>query len=96
MVKVNKDRVRVTESKCLNCGKLMDALGTGDRNIEAKPEPDDIAICIKCGAVMKLDDSLRLRGMTKSEMDELVADKEWMNQIARIVRGIHFIKHTIN
>jgi hypothetical protein len=87
------DRVRVPESRCLNCGKLMDALGTGDYDVPADPHPGDVTICIKCGAVMRLDGNLRMRGMTDAEMDELVADKEWMNQVAKMVGAIHFMKH---
>lgn len=88
-----KDVVRVPESRCLNCGALMNALGTGDRHVEAKPEPGDVSVCIRCGAVMKLDGELRLRGMTNEEMDELTADRAWMDQIAKMVQKIHFVKH---
>jgi hypothetical protein len=90
---MGKDHIRVPESRCLNCGARMDGLGTGDRDVEAKPEPGDVAVCIKCGAVMKLDENLRLRGMTEAEMDELTADRAWMDEVARMVRAIHFVKH---
>lgn len=87
------DVVRVPESRCLNCNAVQDALGTGDERIEARPEPGDVVVCIKCGAVMRLDDKLRLRGMTEAEMDELVADRQWMDAVARMVQKIHFMKH---
>jgi hypothetical protein len=90
---MGKDRVRMPVSRCLNCKAVMNALGTGDRRVAAEPSPGDIALCIKCGAVMKLDDQLRLRGMSDEEMDELTRDREWMDQIARMVQKIQFLKH---
>jgi hypothetical protein len=70
----------------------LDALGTAD-NTAADPRPGDVTVCIRCGAVMRLDDNLRVRGMTDAEMDELVADRKWMNQVAKMVGAIHFMKH---
>jgi len=91
--KPTPDVVRVPASRCLNCKAVMNALGTADRTVEASPSPGDIALCVKCGAVMKLDEKLRLRGMSDDEMDELTADHEWMDQIAHMVQKIHFPRH---
>lgn len=88
-----RDVARTPECRCLNCGARLDAVGTGDPAVEAHPLPGDVTVCIRCGAVMKLDDALRLRGMSEVEMDELVNDKEWMDQVAKIVRAVYFIKH---
>lgn len=87
------DVALVPESRCLNCGHAMNAVGTADLNDIALPSPGDVTVCIRCGAVMMLDENLRLRGMSDAEMDELVADTEWMGQIAKMVRAIHFVKH---
>lgn len=95
MKRPGKDVVRVPESRCLNCDALMSALGTGYREVEAKPNPGDNVVCIKCGAVMKLDPQLRLRGMTDEEMDELTADRACMDDIAKMVKKIFFVKHMI-
>ena len=84
---------KVPESRCLNCGHLMNTVATDRAGVEAKPEPGDNAVCLKCGAVMKLDENLRVRGMTDAEMDELVADHETMDEVARMVQKIHFLKH---
>jgi hypothetical protein len=89
---VTPDIARVPESVCLNCGAPLNMVGTGDANVEAKPEPGDVTVCIKCGGVMKLDENLRLRGMSDREMDELVADREWMDQVARMVQRVYFVK----
>lgn len=92
-----KDVMKVPESNCLNCGALMSALGTGDRAVEARPEPGDanVAVCINCGAVMMLDEQLRLRGMTEEEMNELTSDRAFMDQVARMVHRVHFVKHML-
>ena len=90
------DIARVPESVCLNCGAPMNMLGTADVEVEAKPEPGHVAVCIKCGGVMKLDQDLRLRGMSAQEMDELVADREWMDQIAKVVRKVYFVRSLNN
>lgn len=92
---MRKDIARTPECVCLNCGKVFDALGTGDLNVAADPQPGDVTVCIRCGAVMKIGDNLRVRGMTDAEMDELQADTEWMNQVARLVKTIHFMRHMI-
>jgi hypothetical protein len=89
---MGKDHVQIPECRCLSCGRPMDALGTPD-GAEAKPAPGDIAVCLRCGAVMKLDENLKLRGMTEAEMDELVADQAWMDEVAQLVGAIHFLKH---
>jgi hypothetical protein len=77
---------------CLECGKLINALGTGDRRIAARPSPGDLMACIGCGAVMMLADDLTMRGMTEEEIDDVMANVEAMNDLARAVRGIHLLK----
>lgn len=85
------DVAMVPESRCLACGYRMNAVGSAQAGVEARPEPGDVAVCIACGAVMKLDDHLRLRGMSEPEMDALVGDKAWMDEIARMVGRVHFV-----
>lgn len=89
------DIARVPESRCLDCGKTLDALGTGDKALAARPEPGDVTVCIRCGAVMKLDEKLRLRGLTDAEMDELVNSRETMQELAKVVRAIHVVRHMV-
>lgn len=89
------DVALVKESHCLRCNARLNALGTGNRLVEAKPEPGDITVCIQCGAVMKLDFQLQPRGFTESEMWELIHDRAWMNYVASLVKTVHFMKHEI-
>lgn len=89
----NSDVTRVPESHCLHCGCKMDALDTGDPNDTAPPSPGEIAVCIKCGAVMILDYELKLRALTGAEVDALLADHATMDQVARTVRTVRYTKH---
>lgn len=86
-----QDVRRIAPAKCLECGHTIDAIGSlgGDY---PRPNPGDAIACIRCGAVMTMEDGA-LRGFTEKEMDELVADKEWMNDLARTVKRIHLLKH---
>jgi len=43
--------------------------------------------------VMILDDQLQPRAMSDQEMDELAADAVLMDELARTVNRIYFIKH---
>ena len=57
------------------------------------PAEGDLSVCLRCGAVMKYDSAdIAFRGMTQSEMDELKADTEQMNMLAKLVRGIRFVR----
>ena len=37
-----------------------------------------------------------LRGFTDKEMEELLCDTEAMDDLARVVRGIHLVRHSTN
>lgn len=87
-----KGIAKIPECKCLQCGAKMNASGSVDGNAEDMPEPGSVVLCIRCGGVMKHADDMSLRGMSEEEMDELTADKEWMDLIARTVQKIHFVK----
>ena len=88
------DWVHAPENHCLRCGHKMNALGTAEQGVEAKPEPGSLAVCIHCGAVMMLDEHLRLRGMSDAEMDQITADPELMDSLARMVRKVHLLRHS--
>jgi hypothetical protein len=45
---------------------------------------------------MRLDQELRVRGMTDAEMDELTGDPVWMDQVAQLVGAIQFVKSSVN
>ena len=82
--------VKVPESNCLACNAPMNSLGARG---SGKPHSGDAVVCIRCGAVMGLDDNLRLRPMTVQERDELLTDREWMNRVAKMVRRVHMVMH---
>jgi Zn ribbon nucleic-acid-binding protein len=86
---------KIPECKCLFCGHNMNASASVDGTLNL-PEPGDLVLCLKCGAVMKHADDMSVRGMTDEEMDELIADTETMDELAKAVQGIHFIRARAN
>jgi hypothetical protein len=88
---------RVRETRCLNCGKRLDAVGTSDGS-PGQPEDGDPVACIKCGEVMAFDGSGGLRGFTEAEIEELIKSPV-MDELARLTQRIHFFqraKHANN
>lgn len=85
------DVKRIPESHCLNCGAKLNMLGTGD-STEANPQPGDVTVCIQCGGVMMLSDDLTPRGMSGEEMDHLASDLEWMDDVAKMVARVNFVR----
>lgn len=87
--------VRVPAKPCPECKHPLNAIGSiqdGDRG----PQPGDSIACLRCGAVMTLGADGALRGFTEPEMAELMADTEGMDELARMVKRIHLLKHAQN
>lgn len=82
---------KLPPSKCLECGNALNAAGSLEHFGEL-PKPGDLCVCGKCGAVMRYADDLTPRGMTEAEMDELTADTETMDEIARTVAVVHLVR----
>lgn len=89
---MSAEPLRIPETRCLECRRKLDAIGTADPATEgATPNPGDPVACIGCGAVMTFENG-RLRGFTEREMDALEADEDTMKALARIVQHIHFLR----
>lgn len=76
----------MTEFHCLNCRAEMNtfaSLGGIDYSTPG-PAAGDLAICLQCGGVMKLDNN-GLRPMSKEEWDEITADKNFMRVARQLV-----------
>ena len=86
----------VPESSCLSCGHRMDHVGSPDGRPIEPPNDGDLSLCIRCGGVMAFDSSGRLRGMTRAEIDSLMADQEYMAYLATLVNRIYFVQATKN
>ncbi len=91
---LHDDIIRIPAGKCLHCGHRLDAIGADRR--QRPPGPGDPIACLRCGAAMTIGEDGSLRGFTGAEMDALTADTEAMNELARVVRKIHFITHAMN
>lgn len=74
--------IRAPESKCLGCGKIMDAL-TAANHTEA-PKEGSIAICLDCSHIMALDSELKLRELTNEEMLEVAGHPGILKTVAAL------------
>jgi len=81
---------------CLNCGLEFGAVGTPDGSAARPLKEGDITVCMNCAAVMMLDSDLNVRGMTDSEIEDLLCDRAAMTELARMVRAVHFMRHEQN
>jgi hypothetical protein len=86
---------KTPESKCLNCGKVMDRASNPDGD-HGPPEEGCLTLCIRCGAVMAFDRNLGLRGLTDQEIDEITSDPDYMLHLGKMARAIQFIRHAAN
>ena len=66
---------RTPVSKCLDCGRKVDAATFAQAGPIAAPEPNDITLCLHCGHLMAFADDLTLRELTDAEIHEVAGDK---------------------
>jgi hypothetical protein len=76
---------RITEGRCAGCGTRLNAVCTANGEA-AMAAAGDLTVCTRCGALMRLDDDLRPRALTDAEAEELMADRDRMEEMARMVR----------
>ena len=86
--------MRVPETRCLECGHGLNAIGTLGEAIRT-PRPGEAIVCIKCGAACTMENG-KLRGFTDEEMEDLLSDPEAMDDLARMVERVHLVRHAIN
>lgn len=69
---------RMPQARCLACSLPIDAAsGIVDKQARntLQPKPGDLSICIRCGYIARFDKKLRLRRLTKSELEQCAADE---------------------
>jgi hypothetical protein len=89
-----KDVIRVPETRCLECGCKLDAIGTMD-GTRPDPRPGEPVACVRCGAVATFENG-RIRGFTDKEVEDLLCDEAVMNELAHLTRAVHLIRHMQN
>jgi hypothetical protein len=68
---------RHTESKCLNCGYIIDASSMfADGNKIVSPSEGDMAVCLMCRHLMIYNADLSLRNPTDEEVVEIAGDPD--------------------
>jgi hypothetical protein len=77
---------RTPKSRCLICGYRLDA-ATGLGHDEG-PRPGSIIMCFRCGAIMKMDDDLKVRAMTEEEAAKIHANPQLMEFLDRVTQKI--------
>ena len=80
------DIARTPLSICPNCQHPLDAAGTMDGSA-AKPEKDDLTICLHCAAVLQFNADLTLRQPTPEEVIEFPAETRY-----DLAQGIKAVK----
>jgi len=69
------EALRMPESPCTSCGKILDAANAISEDGAGKPDPGDATVCLMCGHIMVFDDNLRLRDPTAAEQENFAGDK---------------------
>lgn len=88
--------IRIEETKCLACGHTINRVGCFDDEAQLPPEPGDLVLCIRCGAIMALaDDKHSVRPLEEEEIEELVADPDTIQELSEKVARIHFVRHMV-
>lgn len=74
-----KKTTRTPESKCLQCGIIIDA--ATDPLTGKEPSKGQISVCIKCGHVMTYDKDLKLAELTAKDWVDIGKDAKAMQFI---------------
>jgi len=80
---------RMAETACPGCGVVLN--GSTALDFDATPSPGDVSVCSECQAVSIWGDDLQLRGFTREEIDEILADDEAMEELTRAVEVLHLV-----
>jgi hypothetical protein len=69
----------------------MNATGAADKSLEL-PGAGDVAVCLRCGAAMRYNADLSVRGMTPEEVDEITNDPHFLQELTKVVLGVHIVR----
>lgn len=79
------------EYRCLNCQNIMNAFATQDPT-GGRPLAGDVAVCLKCLCVMKVNDQENgLRGMSQEEWEIIVNDRGFMQLMGQLIHDVRRI-----
>lgn len=54
--------------------------------------PGSLSVCLKCGAVAKFANDLRVIPLTDKEAQEIASSPETMRELRKLVSAIHFVQ----
>jgi hypothetical protein len=77
----------IPPARCGRCGAQVECV-SGAR----EPTPGDLSVCSECGVAMILGRRLILRPLTGAEAQQLLADPERLENLARMTRAVLAMK----
>lgn len=80
---------KVQASRCLRCQRIND--GASNPYSTQRPKEGDVSVCIYCSAVMCFTSSGAVRPFKAAEMERMLADKRFMQELKRVVGVIQFV-----
>ena len=83
--KAKEFRVRIPESRCLDCGHVLTGAARAPGQPVTKPRPGDVTICLECGHIQAFADDLTMRALSEEEMTEIAGDPEIVAMVNAIV-----------
>lgn len=93
---MSTDSQRVPLSKCLACGHEIDHVADPNGPLARAIQPGDAVLCIACGGAQTVDETGRLQPFSEAQIARMEANQEFMRQITRMARRIHFVRHAQN
>jgi hypothetical protein len=81
----------IPKQQCLKCGKNLSGAAAPFQPTE-DAKPGDLAMCMFCGAVMRMDENLVVRALTEGELAALTNNGMLMAQITRARNAMQAIK----
>lgn len=76
---------------CYACGTEIDSI-SDLQDSQLAPKPGDFSVCLKCGALLILDERLVGRKPTQEEKIAIMNDRDNAVQIKIIRQGITYLK----
>lgn len=80
----------VPDANCPHCGHHVDA-ATDPFDPTNTPYPGDITVCLYCAGICVYTDSMALRSITRTDMDNITPDmKKYLAELQQYIRDNPF------
>jgi hypothetical protein len=72
---VDLKETRMEPNPCLNCGTVLDAATSVNKENDLVPYEGAISICFNCGHIMAFGKDLKFRELNDEEIKDIAGDK---------------------